>query len=166
MASTSAFSSPLGPLHHAHPSTAPAHTLSLPSLFRSTKKSDSSSSSRSAKHTKKLHISSPVLISTSNGGLPDSTPVYTLSAPASSRYSSPPPPYSRSSFPNLDDENDIPEVVEADEPITALQEKQLLAKEVVEARMQSLDGERREQQARELASVDVAIARELKKLGF
>ncbi|BGP12662.1 hypothetical protein JCM10213_008799 [Rhodosporidiobolus nylandii] len=164
MASTSAFSSPLGPLHLAHPSTAPAHTLSLPSLFRSTKKSDSSS--RSAKHTKKLHISSPVLISTSNGDLPDSTPVYTLSAPASSRYSSPPPPYSRSSFLDLDDEDDIPEDVEANEPITALQEKQLLAKEVVEARMQSWEGERREQQARELASVDVASARELKKLGF
>ncbi|GAA5826965.1 hypothetical protein JCM11251_002181 [Rhodosporidiobolus azoricus] len=188
--SIATFSSPLGALHHAHPSTATSHTP-FSGLF--TKKTSASSPSPSSKkrsstsiEKKTLQISRPVLISTSNGGLPAATPLYpsviapppfssasshvctfsasslmsTGSSASSSRSSSPPPPYShsnRDSFLNFDADEDEPS--DSAPVVAPLVEKALVDTDVVEARMHSWDVERLQQE-------DARLVSELRRLGF
>ncbi|GAA5972271.1 hypothetical protein JCM11641_002382 [Rhodosporidiobolus odoratus] len=169
MASNSFSASPHGPLHLAHPSTATSHTPSLASLFRPSSSShESTSSSRPTKRTRAaLVISSPTLISTSNRDLP-TAPAYSRSSPpafsasSSKRASTPPPPYFHSSFLAFDDDDES----DHDDDLTAvapLVEKTLLAKDVVEARMQSWEVERRVMQRGELNRTDLEVVGELRR---
>ncbi|GAA6039024.1 hypothetical protein JCM8097_000158 [Rhodosporidiobolus ruineniae] len=173
MASTSAlspFSSPLGPLHYAPPSTF--------SLFsRSSKSSSPSSSSKRTKTSSSasktaLKISYPTLVSTSNRDLLDGSsiavgvPTYSPSRPDSSafpRAPSPPPPY-RQSFLDFDEDEDVQDAEELD--VARVEEKALVQVEVVEARMRSWDSERVQREAEELRKTDAAVAEELRRLGL
>ncbi|TNY19786.1 hypothetical protein DMC30DRAFT_399530 [Rhodotorula diobovata] len=191
MAPSTAFASALGPLHHAHPSTAASHTLF--GLFRSSSSSSDShpsSCSRPTKRTKKasplpLRISTPVLQSTTNasvcapaytaafeaprrfrrdeGDFPSSSSSSSSSASSERSASPPPPPYHRASFLDVDVEDDSDDSHLA---VTALEDRPLVDAEQVERRMARWDAERRLCQEEEVLKVDGRMDTGLRLLGL
>ncbi|GAA6047840.1 hypothetical protein JCM3770_004668 [Rhodotorula araucariae] len=193
MATTSSFASPLGPLHNAHPSCAPAHTLL--GLLR-TSDAPRAPSSRAAKRAKKDlgRISSPVLQSTTNvavaapayiaafstprvfrpraDGMPSSpaSRESTTSSSSCERAGSPPPPPPYRSSPLLDVGDDEDGGVLGDPlplaAVTALRERTLVDAEQVERRMQQWDAEQRLCMADKAVAVDGLMDDELQRLGL
>ncbi|GAA5833975.1 hypothetical protein JCM9279_004179 [Rhodotorula babjevae] len=188
MASTSLFASPLGPLHHAHPSTASSHTFL--GLFRPASSSSSSlkdsSASRPAKRTKSgpssFKISAPILQSTTNLSVIAPAYIAAFEAPRSVRRcsegefpssaslpedddvraASPPPPYHRISTLSVDDEDEATRAT----VVEPLEDKALVDEEQVERRMARWDAERRLCRAEQAVERDVRVERELRRLGL
>ncbi|GAA5920504.1 hypothetical protein JCM5296_000266 [Sporobolomyces johnsonii] len=162
---TTAFASPLGPVHMAHPSTASSSTIL--SLFRSAKPKASTSSSSSTK-TKKASKPSPKLRGAS-ADLPP--PAYFPRETSSStgtchalRSTSPPPSYQ--SFLDLSDDDSDDEEQEQGTALPAVAEKKLVSQLTVEERMRGWDEERRERRAANVVVQDVRMDQELRKLGL
>ncbi|BGO99294.1 putative Rab escort protein [Rhodotorula toruloides] len=168
----SAFTSPLGPMHFAEPSS--SSSTSLASLFSrdSTSSSASKRLSRPAKRSKPspskatISISGPVLISSSNplvAPTDSSSFEPTLSAPSppygdASRTSSPPPPYEAlppsPSSPSSDDSFNRP----VDHP--------LLPSPILESRFASWDTERHSRKKEEAKRWDGRVGEEVRRLGL
>ncbi|KAJ8297058.1 hypothetical protein OF846_000309 [Rhodotorula toruloides] len=170
----SAFTSPLGPLHFAEPSS----STTLASLF-SRDSTSSSSSKRLSRPTKRskpspspsatsskaaISISGPVLISSSNplvAPTDSSSFEPTLRAPSppygyAPRSCSPPPPY----------EALPPSATSSEEALYGAIDHPLLPSPILESRFASWDAERRARRTEEVKRWDGRVGEEVRKFGL
>ncbi|BGO94654.1 hypothetical protein NBRC10512_004917 [Rhodotorula toruloides] len=174
----SAFTSPLGPLHFAEPSS----STTLASLF-SRDSTSSSSSKRLSRPTKRskpspspsatsskaaISISGPVLISSSNplvAPTDSSSFEPTLRAPSppygyAPRTSSPPPPY-ETLPPPLSSSS-----TSSEEAFCGMVDHPLLPSSLLESRFASWDTERRARKTEEVKRWDGRVGGEMRRLGL
>ncbi|BGP28675.1 hypothetical protein JCM10296v2_000411 [Rhodotorula toruloides] len=169
----SAFTSPLGPLHFAEPSS----STTLASLF-SRDSTSSSSSKRLSRPTKRnkpspsssskatISISGPVLISSSNPLVAPSAELSfepTLRAPSppygdASRTSSPPPPYK--ALPSS------PHSTFSSDPFPQSIDHPVIPSPILESRFDSWDTERRTRKTEEVKRWDGRVGEEVRRLGL
>jgi hypothetical protein len=144
--SCTAFTSPLGPIHHAHPSQQGASLRTLFSLLRRNGSSSSSTKSSSASKPS----SSPLSLDCTLDTREKST--YTPSS-ATNAFSSPPPPYSFA-----------PTGLEED--LVVLQEEEELIEESPAEKKQRLKAEKLEKKRREVLEADRRMDEALKSWGL
>ncbi|BGP12599.1 hypothetical protein JCM10213_008736 [Rhodosporidiobolus nylandii] len=151
--SSSAFTSPLGPLHLVHPSEQGASTRTLFSLFR---RSGSSSKPTSPRALKKLHPSSSTLEYTCERAT-HSTYSPSLSTSSSSSSSEngddlAPPPYSTAAG--------------LEEDLVVVEEEPVLKVETLAERKQRLKAEKLERKRQELLAADRRMDEALRSWGL
>ncbi|BGP12622.1 hypothetical protein JCM10213_008759 [Rhodosporidiobolus nylandii] len=152
--SSSAFTSPLGPLHFAHPSEQSASTRTLFSLFR--RSGSSSSKPNSSRALKKVHPSS-------------STLEYTFERATHSTYSpSPCTSSSSSSSENGDDLAPPPYSTAAglEEDLVVVEEEPVLKVETPAQRKERLKAEKLERKRQELLAADRRMDEALRSWGL